>query len=287
MRRPSAPPVGAEGQAPPQGSASSASPSDLPGDDHRAGSPLALVRVPFRGGFLLAAEGHHDQEGDRPVILKPFVDGLGLDLSTQLIKLRGKGWAVVGMIPTTGADGKTYKMASLPLRAIPLWLATINPGKVKPEVRPMLVTYQREAADALYHRFLGGAPAAPCNPPGQPPDVGAQLAALSERLAWVEAGQGGRHPPPRSLTPIAITEPLLRQAWAAIQRRGVWRVTPGRLTGWVRGLRPTERARAALDGLAARGLVRQIDAHHGAAFVVVAATQAAALAAGEGVRHAG
>jgi hypothetical protein len=266
MTRPSAAVVVAEGADPSPGSASS----------------VSLVSVPFQGGALLAAAGSYPEEGDRPVPLAPFCERLGINADTQRKKLARVAWTCpVIMTVQIPGDDQARRLACIPLRALAGWLFTINPGKVAPEARPALVAYQREAADVLYRHFLAPpAPAAPINPPDTPSDVAAQLAALSERLAWLEAGQGGRKLPPRSLAPVAIPEPLLRQAWAAIQRRGVWRVTPGRLGAWVKPLRTTERAKAALDGLAARGLVRQIEAHHGAAFVVVAATQAAQLARG-------
>lgn len=140
---------------------------------------VPLVRVPFREGYLLAAEGHYDQEGDRPVILRPFCDALGIDTDSQRQKLRGKPWATTVIITVVAEDGKTRGMLALPLRALPMWLATINPSKVAPEARPMLESYQREAAEVLFRHFLTHAPAAP---PALP---GADLLAARAQLATV------------------------------------------------------------------------------------------------------
>lgn len=126
----------------------------------RASAPL--VTVPFHGGDLFAVAGEYADDGDRPVPVRPFCDRLGVAVQAQLAKLKGKPWAVVTMIVTTGADGKTYEMACLPLRAIPMWLATIEPNRVKAGVREALVTFQKEAADALYRHFRSRmAPAGP------------------------------------------------------------------------------------------------------------------------------
>ena len=125
-----------------------------------AGNPApALARVPFRGGFILAAAGPVDQEGARPVPLAPFCEALGLALSPQLAKLKGKPWACVTIIVMQiPGDDQARRVACIPLRALPMWLATIHPAKVAPEARPMLEAYQAEACDVLYRHFL--APAA-------------------------------------------------------------------------------------------------------------------------------
>lgn len=165
MRR--SPAIVAGGLAPSEGSA----------------SPVSLVHVPFRGGHLLATAGAYPEEGDRPIPLRPFADRLGLTLAPQLVKLKRVGWACVSIIDMQiPGDDQVRGVACLPLRALPMWLATINPSKVAPEARPMLESYQREAAEVLFKHFLAPAPAAPLNPPGTPPDVAAQLAELAARI---------------------------------------------------------------------------------------------------------
>lgn len=132
----------------------------------------ALVSVPFQGGELLAVAGEYPEEGERPIPLRPFCDRLGLTIAPQLVKLKEVEWAVVSKIDTTGSDGKTYEMACLPLRAIPMWLATMNPKKVAPEARAMLVAFQKEAADALYRHFRQRMEAAPVSGLQAPLDPG-------------------------------------------------------------------------------------------------------------------
>lgn len=118
-------------------------------------APTALARVPFRGGFILAAAGPVDQEGNRPVPLAPFCEALGIDARSQRQKLRGKAWAC-GVIITSQipGDDQARQVFCIPLRALPMWLATIHPAKVAPEARPMLEAFQAEACDVLYRHFL-------------------------------------------------------------------------------------------------------------------------------------
>jgi hypothetical protein len=88
-------------------------------------------------------------DGQPHVALKAAIEDLGLDYSTQLAKLRTRSWAVVGQSPMTGADGKTYEMAVVPVRTFLMLLATINENRVKATARRMLVAFQNETADAI------------------------------------------------------------------------------------------------------------------------------------------
>lgn len=104
-----------------------------------------LIRIPFHGTEVLTVE----VDGRPHVVLKPAIEALGLDYRTQHRKLQEKSWAVVGMAPTTGADGKTYQMVTVDVRTFLMLLATIDEHRVKPEVRPLLVAFQAEVADAI------------------------------------------------------------------------------------------------------------------------------------------
>ena len=105
----------------------------------------------------MAVAGYVKQQGDRLIPLRPFCDRLGISLQGQLTKLRGKPWATVNRIVATGADGKHRQMVALPLRALPMWLATISASKVAPGARTMLEAYQMESVDVLYGHFLSPA----------------------------------------------------------------------------------------------------------------------------------
>jgi hypothetical protein len=112
-----------------------------------------IVRVPFHGDELEAIKVGEEVR----VVIKRTCENVGLDYSSQLQVLKKARWARVVMIATTGNDGKTYEMATVPLKALPMWMANINPNKVKPEIRLKLELYQDEAADALANHFFGTA----------------------------------------------------------------------------------------------------------------------------------
>ncbi|WP_237185528.1 phage antirepressor N-terminal domain-containing protein [Rothia nasimurium] len=90
------------------------------------------------------------------IALKPMCDALGISFASQTVKLREKSWATVSKIETVGADGKTREMTALHKDAVPMWLAALSENKVKPEARPVLIAYQKEAAKALNDYFTTG-----------------------------------------------------------------------------------------------------------------------------------
>jgi hypothetical protein len=95
-------------------------------------------------------------DGEPHVVFRPAVEAIGLDYSTQLRKLRDRSWASRRDIPTTGADGKTYRMAAVDIRTFLMWLATVNETKVAEAVRPTLVAYQRETTTAVNDYWTKG-----------------------------------------------------------------------------------------------------------------------------------
>ncbi|MBD1602253.1 phage antirepressor N-terminal domain-containing protein [Pseudomonas typographi] len=103
--------------------------------------------IPFRKAKLLLVE----RDGQPFVPMKPVVEGMGLDWKSQHAKLQGGRFnSVMVMITTTGADGKQYEMACLPLRKLPGWLMSIHASKVREELRENVIAYQNECDDALW-----------------------------------------------------------------------------------------------------------------------------------------
>nr|WP_272919698.1 phage antirepressor N-terminal domain-containing protein [Streptomyces sp. SID4945] len=88
-------------------------------------------------------------DGQPHVVLRPAVEQIGLDFSTQLRKLRDRSWVNRRDIPTVAEDGKTRLMVAVDVRTFLMWLATVNETKVAPEVRPTLIAYQRETTVAV------------------------------------------------------------------------------------------------------------------------------------------
>jgi len=110
--------------------------------------------VPFHGDTIQAVRGDGEQVW---VVVKRVCETLGVREHDQAVKLKGKAWAVTGMIQATALDGKTYQTFCLSLDSLPIWLATIDVKRVKPEVRPKLIAYQRECQRVLRDHFFGRA----------------------------------------------------------------------------------------------------------------------------------
>lgn len=110
------------------------------------------VQVEFAGATLLGKI----KDGKPFVAMKPVVEGMGLSWQKQLEKmqshpvLKRQLYTLRGM---TGADGKAYAMACLPLDRLAFWLATVNPLKVAEGIRDRVIVFQEEAADVLHAAF--------------------------------------------------------------------------------------------------------------------------------------
>jgi hypothetical protein len=88
-------------------------------------------------------------DGRPHVVLKPAIEELGLAYSPQLRKLKSRSWGVVTETVTTGADGKSYEMAATTVRSFLMLMAGVNEHRVAELVRPVLVAFQNETADAI------------------------------------------------------------------------------------------------------------------------------------------
>lgn len=90
-------------------------------------------------------------DGEPFAVLARLCEPLGVDLDTQRRKLKSSGWAQT-VIMTVSENGLQREVFCLSLKSIPMWLASINAGKVRPELRDKLALYQRECADVLTPR---------------------------------------------------------------------------------------------------------------------------------------
>jgi hypothetical protein len=141
---------------------------------------LPAVEVPFQGDTLVAVR---DPAGEVWVAVNHICESLGVAAAGQRRNLRGRPWATVGDMPTVGRDGKVRDQACLPLRRLAMWLATLQPGKVRSELKERLELYQLEAAEALDRLFgppLGSA-------------LSADAARLLEEQRTIFTGLADRH----------------------------------------------------------------------------------------------
>jgi hypothetical protein len=112
-----------------------------------------LIPVPFHGETLMMI----DHDGEPFAAVKPACENLGLAWQPQQRKLDANKdrWTVTMMV-IVSADGKHREMLAMPLRKFPAWINSIEPRKVKPELRAKLELYQNESDDALWDYWTKG-----------------------------------------------------------------------------------------------------------------------------------
>ncbi|QNB13420.1 hypothetical protein G5S35_17465 [Paraburkholderia tropica] len=111
------------------------------------------VKVPFHGAELHVVE--HNGQPYTP--MKAIVDGMGLAWQPQHRKLaeNGQRWGITEMVmPTLGGR---QSMICMPLRKLPGWLMSIEPGKVRDlSVRARVIQFQDECDDVLWQYWNDG-----------------------------------------------------------------------------------------------------------------------------------
>jgi P22_AR N-terminal domain len=113
-----------------------------------------LRTVPFHGDEIVTFENG----GSRWVAMRRIIENMGLNWASQSVKLSEQAAKFNCCdIATVGADGKPREMVSMPIEKLPLWLASINPTKIKNGiVRTKVERYQAESAIALHDYWTKG-----------------------------------------------------------------------------------------------------------------------------------
>jgi hypothetical protein len=112
-----------------------------------------LVDISFRNQSIQAVT----QDGVVFVAMRPLVENIGIDWAGQQKKLDNQNNKFsCRHISTTGSDGKKYRMICIPLRKLNGWLFSVNPEKVRPDIRDDLIAYQEECFTTLYDYFNKG-----------------------------------------------------------------------------------------------------------------------------------
>jgi len=106
-----------------------------------------LATVEFHGHALITLSHNHEAY----FAPRPICEAIGLDWAAQFSRIKRNpvlGPTVV-MSTTVAQDGKQREIVTLPLKLLNGWLFGIEAGRVKPELRETILTYQRECYDAL------------------------------------------------------------------------------------------------------------------------------------------
>lgn len=109
--------------------------------------------VPFNGQQIITAMA----AGVAYVAMKPIVENLGMSWGTQQQKLMKQldkfNCIHMNMV---AADGKLRKLLCLPLKKLNGWLFSINPKKVRADIRDKLIQYQEECFTVLHDYWTKG-----------------------------------------------------------------------------------------------------------------------------------
>lgn len=131
--------------------------------------------VPFNGQQIITAM----VAGVAYVAMKPIVENLGMSWTSQHRKLMGdmakSNHPHMSMVDSKGdghmttpskfncrdismvaADGKLRKLLCLPLKKLNGWLFSINPEKVRADIRDKLIAYQEECFTVLHDYWTKG-----------------------------------------------------------------------------------------------------------------------------------
>jgi hypothetical protein len=100
---------------------------------------------------LTAGSIHTVLVDDQPhIVLKPAVEDLGLSYAAQYRKLQTRSWASVAQTAMQmPGDDQTRSHTTVPVRTFLMLLANINENRVAEAIRPTLVAFQNETADAI------------------------------------------------------------------------------------------------------------------------------------------
>lgn len=112
----------------------------------------SLVSLSFHGDTIYAIE--HEGEPFAPV--KPIIENIGLEWGAQQQKLsKNRSRWGVSIIDIPSASG-LQKTLCIPVRKLAGFLATINPAKVRNDLRAKIICYQNECDDALWNYWTKG-----------------------------------------------------------------------------------------------------------------------------------
>jgi len=113
---------------------------------------VSTINVPFHGDNLYVVNFNNQPY----VPMKPVVEGMGMDWASQFTKIKQRFPSTIVEITMVALDGKMREMTCLAFRKFPAWMASIQPNKVKLEIRDRVIQYQEECDDVLYEYWTKG-----------------------------------------------------------------------------------------------------------------------------------
>ncbi|EDR8962376.1 hypothetical protein EQ91_004453 [Salmonella enterica subsp. enterica] len=110
------------------------------------------ISVPFNGQQIITAMA----AGVTYVAMRPIVENIGIDWAAQFVKLKKKSKKFGCCDIATPSKGGIQKMLCIPLKKLNGWLFSINPEKVRADIRDKLIQYQEECFTVLHDYWTKG-----------------------------------------------------------------------------------------------------------------------------------
>ncbi|WP_220711585.1 phage antirepressor N-terminal domain-containing protein [Citrobacter freundii] len=110
------------------------------------------ISVPFNGQQIITAMA----AGVTYVAMRPIVENIGIDWAAQFVKLKKQSKKFGCCDIATPSKGGIQKMLCIPLKKLNGWLFSINPEKVRADIRDRLIQYQEECFTVLHDYWTKG-----------------------------------------------------------------------------------------------------------------------------------
>lgn len=107
---------------------------------------MELVKVEFNSNSLEV------EPQSQSVVVKDICANLGIDSKRQISKLKSDPTYQSKLIKVQ-TNGGMQEVFTIPLSKLNGWLFSINPNKVKPEVKAKLIEYKNECFEVLHRYF--------------------------------------------------------------------------------------------------------------------------------------
>ncbi|HAT2304007.1 TPA: phage antirepressor N-terminal domain-containing protein [Citrobacter freundii] len=108
--------------------------------------------VPFNGQHIIAVMA----AGATYVAMRKIVENIGIDWTGQSVKLRKQKEKFGCRDISIPSKGGVQKMLCIPMKKLNGWLFSINPEKVRADIRDKLIQYQEECFTVLHDYWAKG-----------------------------------------------------------------------------------------------------------------------------------
>ena len=112
---------------------------------------MKQVVMPFDGKVIETVTG---EDGKPWISVRSVCQAIGVAYNSQWARIRGDERFMCYDIITHDTIGRSQEMFCIPLEQLNGWLFSIQPNRVREDIRPNLIRYQQECFQVLYNHFM-------------------------------------------------------------------------------------------------------------------------------------